>query len=658
MLFPEFGMLPLRQDPKATTVTNAADLSYWHALLKDRALRGSGIAWDTETNGFRYFAGDRIIGHVWGYDLDDGHGPRGLYMPMRHKSHEPQLDPEHVTWLAQDILGDPHSKIVGHNPKFDLHFAQADGIDVRASIDDTMTAVALIDEDRTKNLEDCALDFGIDPYAYEMKTIVKKIMDEECKRRGVKKKAAPGYEWVPVSVLGRYGCKDGYNTLGLAQKVLPFVREHWGPLYETEKKLIRYLQRAEWIGTPIDVDHLMRVHVAAQTKLDTLEPQIQRVAGFPINPGSDQQIRAFLYGTCQYPVTHWTRSKDNREHEPQPAVDERALKTALRSRGAATEFIDLLLKWREQDKIVTTYTMPIIKRCDDKGVLHTSFNPLGTNTGRLSSKEPNLQNIPSDKDAGIREAFLVPRGKVRAYIDFSQVELRVLAYYAKEPTMTAAFLNHEDIHTRTSMELFASSDKGHRRVAKVINFGLSYGMSATGVMENLNKTADPDKGVDYVTEEQAADFLAKFHARYPRVLGFCRELWQDMRRHQIPQFKNVFGRSRRLPALRDTGGEGRRAERQAVASLIQGTAADIAKESIVRACERCDEARAAGHYNADFVLTVHDENQFDIDGDVIRAITELKRDMEHFPQFHPIVMKAEAEWSTTTWAAKKDVWAK
>lgn len=184
----------------------------------------------------------------------------------------------------------------------------------------------------------------------------------------------------------------------------------------------------------------------------------------------------------------------------------------------------------------------------------------------------------------------------------------------------------------------------------------SYGMSAIGVMENLNATADPSKGIDYVTEEQAQSYLDRFHARYPRVMGFCKELWTEMRRQRPPQFTDLFGRTRRLPELAAIGKGGGRAERQAVASIIQGTAAGIAKESMVRVGERLDEARAAGRYDGEFILTVHDENQIDVESEhALEAHDELKRDMEHFPQFAPIAITAEGEWSTTSWADKQAV---
>lgn len=664
-LFPE-ALIPARmlRDPRWTVVWDAAAIPAWHELLKRLSVE-SMISWDTETSGFDWFKDAQIIGHVFGYDLGDGVGPRGVYFPIRHATWERQLPVDHVTWMARDILGDPRATVCGYNLKFDMHFGERDGIIVRAKIHDGTIMVALIDENRPKELEGVCHDWGIDEHAYEMKTVVQKLLGDECKRRGIKKSHAPGYLWIPPSILGPYGCKDGINTLALCTRLLPYVREQFGSLYDTEMRLLRYLQRAEHIGTPIDVPYLQGVHQRTLERAAIIEREIHWRAGFALKVSSDQELRAYLYDHLRYEPTHYTKNgrpdpygETEKERNGTPAVDERALKAMIRQgRPGATELVRSILAWREQDKILTTYTSPIIDACDARGNLHTSLNQVRTNTGRLSSSDPNLQNIPTDDTAGIRKAFLVPEGYTRIYIDFSQVELRVLAYYSKDPTMVAAFVNGEDIHTRTSLELFNSKEKRWRRIAKVINFGLSYGMSAMGVMENLNATADPEKGIDYVTEEQAQSYLDRFHQRYPRVMGYCRELWEDMRRRRPPAFRNVFGRVRRIPELTWSGSAGKRAERQAVASIIQGTAADIAKESMVRVGDRLEEARAAGRYDGYFVLTVHDENQMDVRTEhAEQAARELKADMEFFPQFKPIDIIAEAEWSTTTWADKKAIW--
>lgn len=609
------------------------------------------ISWDTETSGFSWFRGARIIGHVFGYDPGDGYGPRGVYFPIRHQTTDRQLPVDAVTEMVRSILEDPEATVVGHHLKFDLAFARVDGIEVKAKLHDTMVMAALLDENNSKVLEDLAIRWGVDEDAYEMKAVVQKILTEECKRRKVKKKAAPGYAWIPVPVLGQYGCKDGYNTLGVCAKLLPFVQRGWWDLYGTEMALLPVLERGEFAGMPIDVPYLMGVDARARARAASLEEKIWRLAGFRLRVSSDADLRDYLYGHLGYPVTHLTKSD-------LAAVDERALKAMMRLKWPTAPLIKTLLDWREVDKIASTYTTSILARTDDNGRLHAKFEQLGANTGRLSCRDPNLQNIPSNDEAGIRRAFLVPPGRVRIYLDYSQVELRVLAFYAREPTMLSAFLNGEDIHTRTSLELFGTDDKKMRRIAKVINFGLSYGMSAMGVMENLNKTADPEKGIDYVTEEQAQGFLDRFHARYPRIMEFCHELWGEMSRHNPPQFTNIFGRTRRLPDLLAFGSAARRAQRQAIASEIQGTSADVTKQAIVRVEQIAQARRAQGVYDAQFVNTIHDEIQLDVDRDgAYQAVLDFKAAMEDFPQLHPVPIVVDAEWSATTWADKQSVWS-
>lgn len=660
-------MLPERLPPlewRQHILSSTSELQELENILKEQIAKARLFSWDTETSGFDYFKKARIIGHVFGYDLEDGKGPRASYLPIRHQTvcDVAQLPPEPVTALVQTILGNAQAKVTTWNGKFDLLFARTDGITVRADIEDGMIAVALIDENRPKELESCARDFGIDPDAYFFKELVKEVHTKECRRYRVPKSKAPGYAWIPIPLLGRYACKDGYNTLALSKLLLPFAKQHWGQVYDREKTLLRHFERAEWIGTPIDIPYLQALHVRALARIDELEKQIHRIIRHPLRLGSDAAERDFLYGHCRYPVKYLTKDKDDPEHVGQPAVDERALKGMIREQANPRmgEAIALMLLHREQSKLVSTYTLPIIERCDANGYLHATFKQVGTKTGRASCSQPNIQNIPSDDKSGIRRAFLVPKGKVRLLLDFGQMELRVLAFCAGEPSMIQAFIDGMDIHSFTSMELFHSIEKKWRRPSKVINFGLAYQMSAIGVMESLNSTANPEEGADYVTEEQAAAFLTKFHQRFPRVNEFCEELVRSMSRQSPPSFTNMFGRTRRVPDLTATWRRLRnRARRKAIASIIQGTAADVAKISINRCCERLAEARASGRYDGEFIMMVHDENQIDVDYDGAgQAVVELKAEMERFPEFAPVPIIADAEWSTSTWADKKPVWPK
>jgi len=925
-VFDEFARMRLpRVDLLASTVTDLAELPRWETILKDCSTRGY-VAWDTETSGFDYFKQARIIGHCFGYDLRDGHGPRGVYFPIRHQTMSAQLPVEPVTAMVKRILEDPNANIVGHNLKFDALFGRTDGIQIKAHIDDTLAMSALIDENIPKDLEFRAVHHNVDPNAHEMHDLVHRIHTEECRRYKVKKRDFPGFAWIPVPILGQYGCKDGYNTLRLFYKLSPQIRAYWSKLYQTEMKLSRYLEQAEWTGVPIDIPHLEKVRASAQQKADIALRRIWELAGSRLVVSSDDELRNFLYNHCGYPVTYRTRDKNDPKKEGQPSVDARSLKFMIRMGGPATELLQQTLAWREADKLLTTYTTPIIDRCDSNSRLHCQFKQVETTTGRLACAKPNLQNIPSDDESGIRKAFVVPANSVSISIDFSQIELRVLAHCAREPTMTQAFINGEDIHSANSKKLFNSVEKKYRRIAKVFAFGTciaegqrvltndglipiekvkdwhlvwdglewvshqgvvcrgecetitwggltatpehevyttggslvrfetatstlcpgqlargatpyglparyvgpnwqnraarafaslcsgdlfalrpgtlgarrqyqrqendrlrlpsrevfrsasrhfgralrlyaaallprfaqfvgalqgswdsgafpfsralcalglgdvselgfqrasvrshrqrrallaaefaayyagrkqpqsssvssaskalvydilnagprhrfvvegvvvsnSYGMSAHGIMENLNETAEPEKGIEYVSEEQAETLYAQFHGQYPRIHAFRDELCAQMLRHRVPQFSNPFGRTRRVPYLRAALGQiDRRAQRQVVASMIQGTAADIAKEAMVAVGETLDRARAEGRYDGTLVLTIHDENRIDVNFDgAPQCVVECKAAMENFPQFAPIAITTEAEWTVTNWEEKVPVWLK
>jgi len=318
------------------------------------------------------------------------------------------------------------------------------------------------------------------------------------------------------------------------------------------------------------------------------------------------------------------------------------------------------LEWRDADKIASTYTTSILKRVDANGVLHGRFDQVGARTGRMSSKEPNLQNIPSSAEAGIRRAFLVPEGRVRLYMDFSQVELRVLAWCAQEQTMIQTFIEGGDIHDDTSMRMFGSTDYEYRRPAKVINFGVAYGMSKYGVRDNLNKGADPNNGVPLIDERTADGYLDQWHGIFPGVQRHIHALTAQMLRYNPPSFTNAFGRTRRIPAIAAFGPLGKRAVRQAIASEIQGTANELMKVSMVRVEEEILRPLRNIHgRGADLVGNIHDEMILDVDRDIAYEVAvKTKAIMEDFTLFAPIPIIANGEWTSTTWAAKEDIWKK
>ena len=288
---------------------------------------------------------------------------------------------------------------------------------------------------------------------------------------------------------------------------------------------------------------------------------------------------------------------------------------------------------------------------------HVTGGIVTHNTGRLSCREPNFQNQPSDdndralshsgkslEDGGI-DPWSIRRayenrgpGWVRLYFDYSQIELRVLAYYTKDPIMVNAYLNGEDIHARTSIELFGSKEKIHRKPSKAVNFGLSYCLSEIGLARQLK-----------MSQGEAGKILDKFFERYHGVKSFRGKFWGEVRSNGC-EFQNIFGRPRRIPKLNEQSPfERGRAERQAIATLVQGTAAELTKESLVRADKFLKEKDLPAH----IVSTVHDEIQLDCR---VEALTEvsvaMKKLMEDFPEFSPIPIVVDGEYSTASWADK------
>jgi DNA polymerase-1 len=653
------------------------ELAHWERILEWAAARQI-IAWDTETSGFDWWGDSyrhregpaRIIGHCWGFDLEDGHGPRGLYMPIRHQTIDRQLPVEAVTAVAQKILGNPAHQVATHFGKFDMHMGEADGLDIRAVIHDTHILAHLIDENEPLGLEKVIARYGLDPDPERFKAVLKKMQKTVCKTHDCKLSEAPGYQWIPVPVCGPYGAWDTRLTKLAVDHLLPIVQQGWWDLYGVELGVLRTIQHAEHVGVPVDVPYLTQLGERLDEEAAVLERDVRKLTGdYAFEPGNDNQVRDFIYDQLRVPVVHTTDKVkfDAYGNEIRtPSVDIVALSYIKHHHPSPT--IEKILEYRKVTKLASTYCRGIAEKVDARGRLHGRMEQMGTNTGRFASKQPNLQNMPGEDpkhpERSIRRAFTVPEGDVRIFLDWSQIELRVLAVESQEPTMLAAFQAGEDLHGRTSEEMFGNRDKQNRTVAKRINFGNAYGLTAIGLMNQLNKEADPDRGIPFVTEEQAQGWFDTWHGRFPRVKGYMEDLVKSALCKNPPQYQNVFGRNRRIADLRALGRDGRRAARQLIASRIQGLAAELTKVSIVRAQKILDWGRETGRFDGTVVLTIHDEIQIDVNRDgALECATLVKAAMEDFPQISapgnglqgvPVV--CDAEWSATTWPDKVDIW--
>lgn len=612
------------------------------------------VTYDTETSGLAWYRNSSICGLAfagWG-----SNGLRCFYAPIRHRTGEQQLDISIIHSDVKKLLGNDRLKIA-HNFKFDEHMSRKEGWYLNGPRYDTSVAAKLYDENRLIALKYRAVhDLGLeeaDLFEKRVSVEIDRLAKINCMKKS-EYKDQYGYSHLPIDLCGTYACFDVDFTTQLY-----WFYEHNGissnytRVFNTEMSLIKVLCDMEENGMGIDVEHLESLKAQLQIKKEELEAQLFVHLQIPrFNIASDQELRNFLLNYLGLPLVKTTASGAY-------AVDKEVLDSFSKVHPA----LDLIAQWKEAEKLETTYTNSIIDRLDSRNILHCDFQQMGTIASRLSCKKPNLQNQPSDsnsrakaytgkslEDGGvdpwsIRRAYIVQKPKefIRVYFDYSQVELRVLAYYSQDPVMMEAYLNNEDIHSRTSLEVFGTKEKAYRRLAKIINFGLSYGMQSIGFSRQAKISID-----------EATSYLAKFFERYSGVASFKERFFQEVRNNG-GYFTNLFGRPRRVPKINssrdfDRGG----AERQSIAALIQGSAGELTKESLVRV-----DRTIQGHNWEGLVFpvcTIHDEIQYDVHLSIFpqfcRAVKNL---MEDFHEFDPIPIIADGEYTLTNWSEKKSL---
>ena len=617
-----------------------------HILLQQRV-----VAWDTETSGLAWYRSARICGYSFTCRI--GGALHSWYVPYRHATGEHQLPENLAIQGMRDILENPCIEIIMHNAKFDWHMARADGVDIIGPRRDTMIEATLFDENSNIGLKSRANSDLKNAYA----SVYESILNGEIKNRAKDAKMGIteykdrfGYSHVPTGMAGMYACMDTEFTFELAEFYdAQNIRGQYASTYEREIALTEALLEMEENGLSVDTDYIHALKGRAADTLDQLAPRIFKLLdNYVFNIGSDDELRHVLIRRLGLNLWKRTKKGDNL------SVDKEVLEEFEDVHPAC----ELILQYRQASKILTTYTDSILKHIGHDGLLHGAFRQVGAATGRLSSNAPNLQNFAGDSnkraiahtglalDKGgidplsVKRAF-VNRGPgwCRGYFDYSQIELRVLAYYSKDPTMTDVYVRNDDIHERTRMEVFG--EEGKRRDAKVINFGLSYCLSAAGLARGA-KMALPT----------AEHFMNTFFKRYPRIGPFRHEFWNAIST-QKGYFENIFGRPRRVPEITSVNGQRRtRAQRVAIGSLIQGTAAELTKISIIR-LHQWNKAHRLG---LKLCTTIHDEIQIDIPKpDFIPIARGVKHIMQDFNQFGVIPAITDVEYMETNWSEKKGV---
>ena len=494
-----------------------------------------------------------------------------------------QLPLETVIDRLRPVMEDPALEKIGQNIKYDWIVLARHGISLSGPVRDTMLASYLISPaKRAHGLDQIALDY-LDHQTIKYKEVTGKGRD------------AITFDQVPLEKAVPYACEDADLTLMAHDILMPLLAARGlDDLFASvEMPLVPVLTAMEMAGISVDSDRLRALSKSFEAQLETIEAQIYALAGEPFNIKSAQQLGHILFEKLGLPVQKKTKKKTGY------STDMDVL-TALADHH---ELPALVLRHRTLAKLKSTYTDALLDLVHpDTGRIHTSFNQTVTATGRLSSSDPNLQNIPVRTEEGrqIRGAFVPRPGWVLMSADYSQIELRILAHCSEDPFFMDAFEKGEDIHARTAAEVFqvfpSFVDAELRRQAKAINFGIVYGMSAFGLSRQLN-----------ISRKMAQTYIDHYFARYAGVKAYMDRAIADAAR--LKQTSTLLGRIRPLPDIDSTNRTVRQfAERIAINTPIQGTAADLIKLAMIRVAE----ALAQNHLRSVMLLSVHDEILFEV----------------------------------------------
>jgi DNA polymerase I len=526
------------------------------------------------------------------------HGKEPIYIPLKHDDESTQLDREDVLSKLKPILEDTSRKKVGQNLKYDYNVFKNHGVTLQGICCDTMLESYVLNSTAGRHdMDSLALKY----LGY------KTISFEEVAGKGSKQVT---FDKVPVQTAAPYAAEDADITLRLHDTLYPMMSDSLKKVFhDIEMPLLTVLADMERTGVLIDKDTLYKQGERLKKELLTLEEEAYAITGKPFNLSSPKQLQEILFVEHQLPIISKTP-------KGQPSTAE----AVLQELAYDYRLPAVILRHRSLSKLVSTYIDALPKRINpETNRVHTSYNQAVTATGRLSSSEPNLQNIPIRSEEGrmIRKAFIAPKGHVLLAADYSQIELRIMAHLSQDKGLLTAFEKGWDIHAATASEIFdvplddVTSDQ--RRRAKAVNFGLIYGMSAYGLSKQID-----------VERNEAQAYIDKYFHRYPGVLSYMEETRASA--HEKGYVETVFGRRLHLPEINARNiMRQKAAERTAINAPMQGTAADIIKKAMIATSE-WQQSHDAG---ARMVMQVHDELVFEIQEQSLdSAKTKIKELME------------------------------
>ncbi len=552
------------------TITTEAQLDAWIAALEKAPL----FAFDTETTSLDYMQAC-VVGVS--FCIEPG---KAAYLPLAHDyaGAPDQLDAKSTLARLKPLLEDSGRPKVGHHLKYDAHVLLGCGIALAGMCYDSMLESYVLNSTATRHdMDSCAkLYLGVDTIKYE-----------DVAGKGAKQ--IP-FNQVPVDKASEYAAEDADVTMQL-HRVLHGELEKEPALLrvyeEIEQPLVPVLLAMEHHGVLVDRERLKKQSAEIAKRLAELEAEAHQSAGQPFNLDSPKQLQEILFTKQGLPVRQKTRTG-----QPSTAED------VLEELAEKYPLPRLILEYRGLAKLRSTYTEKLPGQVDEKtGRVHTSYHQAVAVTGRLSSSDPNLQNIPIRTPEGrrIRQAFIAPEGQVLLSADYSQIELRIMAHLSGDEGLRRAFAEDGDIHRATAAEVFDTPPEqvtnDQRRAAKAINFGLIYGMSAFGLARQLG-----------IERHAAQDYVARYFGRYPGVRDYMERTRAGARERGYVE--TVFGRRLYLPDIRSRDRNLQQyAERSAINAPMQGTAADIIKRAMIRVHAWLSDSGLPAH----LVLQVHDE---------------------------------------------------
>ncbi len=538
------------------------------------------------------------------------------YVPVDHRymGVPKQLDKKETLKKLQSILEDGKLKKYGHNIKYDLIVLEKEGIYLKGIEFDSMLASYVIDPGkRNHGMDDLALQYlGRQTISYS-----------EVAGKGAKE---IGFDEVEIERATDYAAEDSEITWLLTKKFQKMLDKESSELYHTiELPLIQVLAEMEKTGVLLDKKHLAKLSQKIDKKLKKLEDEIYLLAGAPFNINSPKQLGVVLFEDLKLPALKKTKTGYSTDV------------SVLEELSTQHELPEKVLNFRQMSKLKSTYVDSLPNEINPTtGRVHTSYNQTVAATGRLSSSDPNLQNIPIRTDLGkeIRKAFIASPDCLLLSADYSQIELRLLAHLSEDPALIKAFQKDEDIHSRTAAEIFGtglnSVDEEHRRMAKAVNFGIVYGLSAFGLSRQLK-----------ISPKEAKIFIDQYFQLYKNVKKFMENTIDSAKKDGYTL--TMMGRKRYLPDINSKNRMVREAaERVAINSPVQGSAADIIKLAMIRLFNQLQKKKL----QSKMILQVHDELVFDVVESEKSGLGKLvKKEMEKVVNLK-VPLKISMDWGS------------